>query len=87
MSQFHAEALSHGAPPVEALPRLMGWTADAAAADGAPEAPPEPAPSDAADHTEDEAVVEVVDEEDPQIVEEAPAEDFDSALDDVLSDD
>ncbi len=26
-SQFHAEALGHGAPPVHALPRLLGWTA------------------------------------------------------------
>ena len=83
MSQFHADALSHGAPPVDALPRLMGWNDDAVAS---PEVAP---PSEELA----EEVVEEVGEEDDAI--EIPAEEsspapatepdaFDDALDDVL---
>lgn len=87
-SQFHADALSHGAPPVDALPRLMGWTGAPAAA--AVDVDTDPAPDTEVVEEVDDVAVEDEDaievEDTPEVVDEAPAaEDFDSALDDVLS--
>jgi uncharacterized protein (DUF885 family) len=46
LGAFHAEALSHGAPPVHLLPELMGWTAPPqAAAPSEPPADPAAAPA------------------------------------------
>ncbi len=99
-SRFHAEALSHGAPPVEALPRLMGWTGETE-----PSASPEldaatPAVDEApADETvDDEVEVEVevddevdiepdlqVDDAEPEPAPPPVADDFDDALSGVLA--
>lgn len=92
MSQFHADALSHGAPPVGALPRLMGWTGEATAAPEAAGAEDIETPETAevlADEPEEETV-EVIEpeEETPAPATEEPAtDDFDSALDGVLGED
>ena len=91
MSQFHADALSHGAPPVDALPRLMGWTGEATAAAEEPvgEDIETPETAEALAPEPEEETVEVVDdseEEAAPAAEEPATEDFDSALDDVLAD-
>ncbi|MEM6295220.1 MAG: DUF885 domain-containing protein [Myxococcota bacterium] len=78
-STFHAEALAHGAPPVDALPRLMGWTGEATA-ESAQEPATEP------DAEADVAIEETVEPETEPAPAEAAADDFDSALDDVLGD-
>lgn len=93
MSQFHADALSHGAPPVDALPRLMGWTGETT---GAAEAPAgedieTPETAEALAPEPEEEMVEVIEPEEEPPAAQAPADpatdDFDSALDDVLGED
>ncbi len=96
-SQFHAEALGHGAPPVESLPRLMGWTGESG-----PSESPEVDALEPADAPSEPEVVEVDDADDvvevddsdevaapPEAETPAPPEpdDFDDALSDVLAED
>jgi len=94
MSQFHADALSHGAPPVDALPRLMGWNAA-----GAAETAAEPTEAPLAEEAAEEETLEVVDEvavdDEVAVEDDAPApeaspaaepDEFDDALSDVLGD-
>jgi uncharacterized protein (DUF885 family) len=59
LAGFHDAALSHGAPPVERLPELMGWDASGAAPEPADEADEaDEAPTDA---EEEEEVIEIED--------------------------
>ena len=88
MSQFHADALSHGAPPVDALPRLMGWTADAAAAPSEVQSDGPVEEVEGVEDVEDVADVGDVLEIEAPADETAPAAseaDFDDALDGVLN--
>ncbi len=79
-SGFHAEALAHGAPPVDALPRLMGWTGKATAAAARP-------PSPADETANRETSREVAADAEPGAAPAQPeTDDLDGALDDVLGD-
>ncbi len=80
-SQFHADALSHGAPPISALPRLLGWTAEPST-ETAPDSALE---EDTVEVEEDMIEVEDDTPEDTPVADEPESTDFDDALDGVLS--